>query len=137
MIQVYFKKFFSKTAPAPKRYWSWLQGHFAEYRALLYLVLRGYHLISRRFKCPLGEIDLIVRQGTQILFVEVKFRQTLKSAAESLSWHQRQRLVRAGKYFLMKHPSLKDEIRFDVILINRYYQLEHHQNAFEEEFPRV
>lgn len=135
MIPFYFKKFFSKTGPAPKRYWSWLQGHFAEYRALVYLVLRGYRLIARRFKCPLGEIDLIVSKGPHLLFVEVKFRQTLKEAAEALSWHQRQRLVRAGKFFLMKRPHPTAQIRFDVILINRYYQLEHHPHAFEEEFP--
>ena len=65
------------------------QGHFAETKAALFLRLKGYRVVERNFKPPrgtgAGEIDLIVKKGNVLVFVEVKLRQTETAAAESVS----------------------------------------------------
>jgi putative endonuclease len=60
------------------------QGLRAETIAALFLRLKGYRILARRFTSPVGEIDLVARRGTSLVFVEVKARPTLDAAAESI-----------------------------------------------------
>jgi hypothetical protein len=52
------------------------RGHFAEFAAAALLCLKGYRLLARRYRTPLGEIDLIAKRGRLVAFVEVKARPT-------------------------------------------------------------
>ena len=49
-------------------------GRRSEFKALWMLRLKGYRLLARRFKCPLGEIDLIMRKGQTTAFIEALLR---------------------------------------------------------------
>jgi putative endonuclease len=99
------------------------QGRLAEGAAALFLAMKGYRILARRFRAREGEIDLVVWQrapkphGT-VCFVEVKWRPTLAEATESISVKQRLRLARAAEAFLMRHSYLASAgVRFDVVLL--------------------
>lgn len=93
-------------------------GRWAETVCAWHLRLRGYRILARRFRTPLGEIDIIARRGRLVAFIEVKARRDLRLASESLSAHQRRRITRAAEIFLQKHESFQAlDKRFDVMLV--------------------
>lgn len=99
------------------------RGRLAEGAAALFLAMKGYRILSRRFRAREGEIDLVVWQkapkphGT-VCFVEVKWRPTLSEASEAISVRQRLRLARAAEAFLLRHAYLHEaQVRFDVVLL--------------------
>ena len=79
---------------------AWRRGWWAEQVALLWLFCRGYRLIARRCRTPVGEIDLILRRGHCWHFVEVKYRHRLDAALASMSPRQGQRVRRAASWYL-------------------------------------
>lgn len=90
----------------------------AETIAALYLRLKGYRILARRFASNAGEIDLVAKRGKALVFVEVKARPTLETAAESIKHTQRARIVQAATAFLSRHPEYVNHFaRFDAILI--------------------
>ena len=90
----------------------------AEAIAALLLQLKGYSVLARRMKTRAGEIDLVVRRGRSLVFVEVKARQDMDAAAEALQGRQRARLARAAEIFIGARPALMDlDIRFDLVLV--------------------
>lgn len=103
----------------------------AELFALLYMSLKGYWLVSWRYKTPVGEIDLILRRGRTLAFVEVKARADKESAAHAIHLTNQSRVVRAAQYFLQAHPNYAGhEMRFDAVLIAWYRRPIHLPNAF-------
>lgn len=93
-------------------------GRLAETVAAWSLRVRGYRILARRFKTPLGEIDLVVRRGELVAFVEVKARVDLDQALAALGPRQRERTVRAAQLFLLRHPDhARCTLRFDLIAI--------------------
>lgn len=108
----------AETRPRAARRAAERLGHGAEARALWWLRLKGYRPVARRFRCPAGEIDLIVRRGRVLAFVEVKAREDAAAAAEAVSPRQRQRILRAAEAFLQRRPELaKLDQRFDAVLV--------------------
>ena len=94
------------------------RGHWAERLALWHLRLRGYRILSRRFRVPSGEIDLIARRGDVLAALEVKARADCAAAGEAVSARQRRRIARALEHFLVLHPELSRlMLRFDVMLV--------------------
>ncbi len=94
------------------------RGRRAESRALLLLRLKGYRLLARDFKRPVGEIDLILRRGRCIVLVEVKQRASLDQAAWAITGRQRQRIQRAALTFLQENPRFhRFDLRFDAVLL--------------------
>lgn len=90
----------------------------AEAIAALLLQLKGYRVLARRMKTRAGEIDLVVRRGRSLVFVEVKARQDMDAAANALQGRQRARLARAAEIFIGTRPALMDlDIRFDLVLV--------------------
>lgn len=77
-------------------------GFAAEKRAQSFLQKNGLAFIARNFRCKVGEIDLIMQQAQQLVFVEVKYRATTHygHAAEFLHQSKRRKLVRAVHYYL-------------------------------------
>jgi putative endonuclease len=101
-------------------------GRLAETLAALSLRLRGYRVVARRFRTPLGEIDLIVRRGRLLAFVEVKARIDRDQALTALGPRQRERTERSAELFLALHPRYRDyNLRFDVVAV-RPWRLPHH-----------
>jgi putative endonuclease len=101
-------------------------GRLAEVLAALSLRLRGYQVIARRFRTPLGEIDLVVRRGRSLAFVEVKARADLDQALSAVGPRQRERTARSAQLFLALHPAYQHhDLRFDVVAV-RPWRLPHH-----------
>lgn len=93
-------------------------GRRAETFAVLALRLKFYRILARRYRCPVGEIDIVAARGKTVVFIEVKARRTIEQAMESITPRQRQRITRAATAFLQSHPPMQNFlIRFDVLLI--------------------
>jgi putative endonuclease len=87
------------------------------------LRLKGFRIIARNFRAPVGEIDIIARKGRLLAFVEVKARQsTIHSPAEDvLTARQRKRIIRAAEAFIMTRPDLAGlDFSFDLMLVGRW-----------------
>ena len=95
---------------------SWQQGRWAERMAALWMMLKGYRILERRFKTAVGEIDLIVKRGQTLCFVEVKKRASLAEALYAITPFQEQRLRRAAQQYLQVHP-FEGTLRFDGIMV--------------------
>jgi len=101
-------------------------GRWAESLAAWSLRLRGYRILARRFRTPLGEIDLVARRGGLLAFVEVKARADMEQALAALGQRQRERTVRAAELFLLRRPDLAGlTLRFDLIAV-RPWRLPRH-----------
>lgn len=113
---------------------AWRFGRWAEAWAALSVRCRGYRILARRFKCPVGEIDIVARRGNVLGFMEVKARGDLATAAESLRPHQTRRIARAAEVFLMHRPEWADcDIRFDLILVRPWRLPVHVEDAWRPE----
>jgi putative endonuclease len=93
-------------------------GLSAESRAAAFLVAKGYRILARRFRTPLGEIDIVARRGGVLVFVEVKARDSFDEAAEAIGKRQQNRIIAAAQLWLAHHAedAMRD-MRFDVILV--------------------
>jgi putative endonuclease len=110
----------------PDRRTSERHGRFAETVAALFLNLKGYRTVARRFRSPLGEIDLVMRRGGTLVFVEVKARRTIDAAILAITPTARGRLLRAAESFVSRHPQAAGmRLRFDIVAI-RPRRLPHH-----------
>lgn len=79
---------------------------------------RGLRLLARNFRCKAGEIDIIARDRTHLVFLEVRARSNpaFSSAAGSVDRRKQQRILRTAQWFLQHNPELaRLPCRFDVI----------------------
>jgi putative endonuclease len=92
-------------------------GIFAEYITSILYILRLYSILHRRMKTYVGEIDLVVIRGKQLVFVEVKARKN--GIYEGIvSKTQQTRIRRAAEWFLAKNPSYHNyDVRFDLVVV--------------------
>ncbi len=97
------------TGVPERRRWSrraaYRRGRTAETVAVAWLRLRGYRILARGLRTPVGEIDIIARRGGTLAVVEVKSRASLAAAAAAVSAHQRRRIVRALQWYLAGKPA--------------------------------
>lgn len=80
------------------------QGLRGETAAALWLGLKGYRVIARRYRAAGGEIDLIVKRGQTVVFVEVKARGLLDDALIAITNVKEARLGRAARHWLARNP---------------------------------
>ncbi len=92
-------------APRPERVAAFGLGISAESRAAAYLVAKGFRILSRRWKSPLGELDIVARRRKLLIFVEVKARDTLDAAAESIDARAQRRIAGAAEAWLATYPA--------------------------------
>ncbi|GGE49955.1 UPF0102 protein [Agaricicola taiwanensis] len=110
-------------------------GRRSETVAAWWLRLKGYRILARRLKTPMGEVDLVVQRGQSLVFVEVKARSTLDLAAEALTPRQRERIVQAARGYLARNPHYGGHnIRFDLLLIAPGRLPRHIVQAFDASF---
>ena len=106
-------------------------GVLAESLVALLLRLKVHRIVARRFKTPVGEIDLVALKGRRLAFIEVKRRKTREDAAWTLPARQRRRIVRAAQYWLAGHPDFAGhDIAFDVVLAAPWAWPRYIANAF-------
>jgi putative endonuclease len=107
-------------------------GRRGEGWAALFLNLKGYRIVARRVKTPVGEIDVIVERGGVTVFVEVKARAFSAAEAEALAAVNRRRIVRAAQSWLSRHPArASTALRFDVIFLAPFAWPRHIVDAFD------
>jgi putative endonuclease len=95
------------------------QGRAGEQRALAHLQAHGLRLVEANFHCKCGEIDLILQDGDEIVFVEVRQRagKACGTAAASITPAKIGRIIRAAQFWLMRCPQMPP-CRIDVVAID-------------------
>lgn len=113
-------------------------GAALEWRAALWLSLKGYRVIARNFRMPSGEIDIVALsperwsgQG-KLCFVEVRGRDSIESATQSVDRTKQMRVRRAATAFVAAHPRYATlPRRFDLVVAGRAGSLVHSRGAFD------
>jgi len=109
-------------------------GLSAESRAAAFLIAKGFRILARRWRSPVGEIDIVARRRKLLIFVEVKARDTLDDAAESVTPQQQRRICAAAEAWLAAHPDTSvQDMRFDAMLVAPGRLPRHITSAFEVE----
>ena len=122
--------------PRPERQVAFRTGISAESRAAAFLIAKGFRILARRWKSPLGEIDIVARRRALLLFVEVKARENLDDAAWSVTERQRARIVGAAEAWLARYPDPRiRDIRFDAMLVAPGRIPRHITAAFDASSP--
>ena len=96
-------------------------GQLAETKACDFLKKQGLKLLDSNFRCKVGEIDLIMRDGTDIVFVEVRARRDrgYGTAIESITPFKQRKIIKTAVYYMQRKKWLeKVGCRFDVIGID-------------------
>lgn len=91
-----------------------------ELLAAAWLLLKGYRMEARNWRCPQGELDIVARRGGLLVFVEVKTRTSgaAGSPEEAVTPAKRARLVRLAQLYLARRPGPSPGCRFDVIAVD-------------------
>ena len=107
-----------EAVPAPERQVAFRLGISAESRAAALLIAKGFRILARRWRSPVGEIDIIARRRQLLIFVEVKARETLDDAAWSVTDRQRARIAAAAEVWLAQRGDHDfRDMRFDAVLV--------------------
>ncbi len=88
--------------------------------AAAFLEKQGYRIEEQNFRCRLGEIDIIARDGSVLVFVEVKFRSNEKygNPAEAVNFRKQYKICRVADYYRMLHRVWDGQpCRFDIVAI--------------------
>ena len=118
--------------PRPERQIAFRTGLSAESRAAAFLIVKGFRILARRWRSPVGEIDIVARRRGVLVFVEVKARERLDDAAEAVIVRQQRRIIAAAEAWLARHPDdVNSDIRFDVVLVAPKSLPRHIQGAFD------
>ncbi|TPW27453.1 YraN family protein [Pararhizobium mangrovi] len=107
------------------------RGHAAERLAAIALVLKGYRILARRYRTPLGEIDIVARRGDLVALVEVKARASTATALDAVSLSAQSRIRSAGDLWLARqrdHERLS--VRCDVVAVRPWRWPVHYRDAF-------
>lgn len=115
------KKTDSNKAPLPDKSTDCKTGHRCEKWAQMLLMLKGYIPVSRNYVTGrgtgAGEVDLIMRKGRLLVFIEVKKRATFEKALHAVTIENQARVIRASAAFLQRNPKFSDfGIRYDAVL---------------------
>lgn len=93
------------------------RGRRGEGLAALWLRLKGWRVLARRVKTPRGEVDLIVRKGRTVAFVEVKWRATAAQLDLAIDAHRLRRVTAAAEAIAPRYAKAGDDLRIDVLLL--------------------
>lgn len=113
-------------------------GNRSENAAENYLRERGCRVLARNFTCKLGELDLVVRDGDTVVFVEVRSTggDDQQRPALSVNYAKQRKLTKLAMHFLQRKRLLDHPARFDVLTVHwppdqKTPDIEHFPNAFE------
>jgi putative endonuclease len=109
------------------------RGIVAEGAAELFLRAKGFDILARRYKTPVGEIDIIARDDAYLVFVEVKARPSIDEALISITPKMRERIHAAAGHFISSFPQYAGfPMRVDVMAVKLPFTIRHLENAFME-----
>lgn len=93
------------------------RGRRAEWTAALWLTFKGYRILARRVRTPVGEVDLVARRGRTLVFVEVKARTSVDRLTDALDGHALARVHRAANLLLSRFGRGCESMRIDAIVV--------------------
>jgi len=110
-------------------------GQTGQEAAEKYLQNKGYKILARNYRLRTGEIDLILKHGTYIVFVEVKFRKNMAYGLprEAVGHTKQKRIINTALHYLTHNRLTENDIRFDVVeVLEQHGKLyaSHIENAF-------
>jgi putative endonuclease len=110
-------------------------GRRGENLAAQYLVTKGHEIVARNWRCEVGELDLVIRDGDCLAFVEVRTRRgrSLGSPEESITQAKQARLITLGQAYVQANEWAGDW-RIDVVAVEmdrrgRLLRVDHYENA--------
>ena len=110
---------------------SGLTGRRAEWLAILWLSAKGYRLLERRFGGKGGEIDLVMKRGRTIVFVEVKARGRLDDAMIAITAEKQRLIERRIRHWLSRNPwAASHHLRADAVFLAPWRRPRHVPAAF-------
>jgi putative endonuclease len=92
-------------------------GRRGESLAAWYLRLKGWRVLARRVKTPRGEIDLVVKRGGLVAFVEVKWRASARELDFAIDAYRLRRVAAAVEAVAHRYAARGEDIRIDVVLL--------------------
>lgn len=98
-----------------------------------YLIKQGYQILEQNFTTRMGEIDLIAKDDEYLVFVEVKYRSSIRNGTpeEAITYYKKRQITNVARYYMMKHNlSEYTPCRFDVVVILQD-EIKLVQNAFD------
>lgn len=105
---------------------SYRKGHFAETYVAFWLRLKGYKILHKRYKTPVGEIDLIAVKKNQLIAIEVKARKNEETARYAILEKQWQRITKSLHWYLKENPNYQTyDFRFDAIFLLPFSKIPH------------
>lgn len=115
-------------------------GKRGEELALKKIKRLGYKCVTRNYRCSLGEVDLIAKDGECLVFIEIKTRKgkSLDYAKEAIDGRKRRQLSKVALAYMKSNNCCDTKSRFDVVAINlsdEEDQIELIRNAFDLEYP--
>ena len=106
------------------------RGRDGETRAALFLRAKGWRILDKRVRTPVGEVDLVAKRGNLIAFVEVKTRGTLAELDFAIDEHRLSRVAAAAEMLVARYAGPEDDVRIDVVLIAPGSWPRHIENAW-------
>jgi putative endonuclease len=96
-------------------------GKWGEETAAEYLTSCGFQVLELNARTSYGELDIVARQGEEILFAEVNTRRTTTFGLpeDAISRDKQQHLIQSAEAYMQSHPEYGDNWRIDVIAILR------------------
>ena len=112
------------------------EGAYYENLVAEYLKTQGYEILEKNYRCRIGEIDLIAKEGETLVFVEVKTRRSDERGgpAAAVTPAKQRVLTRAAQAWLAAHDAGQTPCRFDVVCLLRHgdtFSAEHYRHAFD------
>ncbi|MCX7817005.1 MAG: YraN family protein [Syntrophales bacterium] len=96
-----------------------LVGHRGEEEAVKFLTRKGYRILERNYRCPLGEIDIVASDGSTLVFAEVKSRSSdsYGDPLESVTLEKQRRISLVALHYIQRRKLYNVPARFDVITV--------------------
>ncbi len=107
------------------------KGNIAENKACQYLENQGLKLIKKNYRCRSGEIDLIMQDKDELVFVEVRYRKnnTYGTAIDTVDSSKIKKLINTANHYIIKHQ-LDTPARFDIVGFDSSFSPKWISNAF-------
>ncbi len=95
------------------------KGNTGEDRAVEYLKAQNYNILTRNYRCRLGEIDVIAEEKDYLVFIEIKTRHSLDKGLpqESVNIFKQQRIIRTAIAYIKENKCDGFNVRFDVVSV--------------------
>lgn len=113
-----------------------LLGIKGEKIARRYLRKQKMRLLKKNYRCQYGEIDLIMQDGTELVFIEVKTRtsEKLYSAEDAVNREKQKKIIQTARNFIKQYQLSKHPCRFDIVAViiedNSTPVIRHSRSAF-------